>query len=365
VWPTIPFGSLRIWDKDTAWSHIEKEPGVFDWTKLDRIVADAEANGVRDMMMVLAGTPTWASRTPTSEGHPGQFPGEQGMPTDLAFWDRWVEAVVTRYKGRITSYQPWNEANLVTFFNGTPAEMAELTKRTYDIVKRVDPAALVIAPSTGTRLGRPFRTFYPPFLRALEARGWPVDVFTAHTYPAGTGTPVDRQALITEWKSMLQAAGAPNRPLWDTEINFGLRGPGPTPKRDYVGVKAQRLAALSYLDALRLGVSRAYWYYWSAAPEPLLGVQMTPGSAAARSVETLQDWIVGARYQGCRKGTASRVTCNFLKDGQRTQIVWSESTRRVFTAPRFARQVCNLSNVCKPIKNNRKVRTVGPVLLKR
>jgi polysaccharide biosynthesis protein PslG len=365
VWPTIEFGSLRIWDKDTAWSHIEKEPGVFDWTKLDRIVEDAEARGVRDMMMVLAGTPTWASSTPTSEGHPGQFPGEQGMPTDLAFWDRWVEAVVTRYQGRITSYQPWNEANLVTFFNGTPAEMAELTKRTYDIVKRIDPTALVIAPSTGTRLGRPFRTFYPPFLTALAARGWPVDVFTAHTYPAGTGTPVDRQALIAEWKSMLQAAGAPRRPLWDTEINFGLRGPGPTPKRDYVGAQAQRLAALAYLDALRYGVSRAYWYYWSAAPEPLLGVQMTPGSAAARSVQTLEDWIVGARYQGCRKTTASRIICNFRKGGQRQQIVWSESTRRVFTAPRAARQVCNLNNVCKPIKKNRTVRTLGPVLFKR
>jgi hypothetical protein len=364
VWPTIPVGSLRIWDKDTAWSHIEKTPGVFDWVKLDRIVADAEANGVKDIMMVLAGTPTWASKTPTSEGHPGQFPGEQGMPTDLALWDRWVEAVVTRYKGRITSYQPWNEANLVTFFNGTPEEMAILTKRTYDIVKRIDPSALVIAPSTGTRLARPFRVFYPAYLRALAARGWPVDVFTAHTYPAGTGTPVDRQQLILEWKQMLRAAGAPNKPLWDTEINFGLRGPGPTPKRDYVGVDAQRLTALSYLDALRFGVSRAYWYYWSAAPEPLLGVQMTPGSAAARSLETLESWLGGARYQNCRKAAASRIICNFTKGGQKMQVVWSESKRRVFTAPRYARQVCDLNDSCKPLPRNRKVRTVAPVLFK-
>jgi hypothetical protein len=364
VWPTIPVGSLRIWDKDTAWSHIEKEPGVFDWTKLDRIVADAEANGVRDIMMVLAGTPTWASKTPTSEGHPGQFPGEQGMPTDLALWDRWVEAVVTRYKGRITSYQPWNEANLVTFFNGTPEEMAILTKRTYDIVKRVDPAALVIAPSTGTRLARPFRTFYPAFLRALGARGWPVDVFTAHTYPSGTGTPVDRQALIREWKGMLLAAGAPPRPLWDTEINFGLRGPGPTPKRDYVGPTAQRLTALAYLDAMRFGVSRAYWYYWSAAPEPLLGVQMIPGSPAARALETMEDWLVGARYQRCKKGAASRVTCTFNKNGQTIQVVWSETRRRAFTAPRSARQVCDLNNNCRALPKNRKVRTMNPVLFK-
>jgi hypothetical protein len=364
VWPTIPVGSLRIWDKDTSWSRIETQPGVFDWTVLDRIVAKAEAEGVRDIMMVLAGTPQWASRTPNSEGHPGQFRGEQGMPTDLALWDRWVTEVVTRYKGRITSYQPWNEANLVTFFNGTPEEMAILTKRTYDIVKRIDPAALVAAPSTGTRLARPFRVFYPRYLRALAARGWPVDAFTAHTYPSGTGTARDRQKLIIEWKRMLRAAGAPNKPLWDTEINFGLRGPGPTPKRDYVGFQAQRLTALSYLDAMRFGVDRAYWYYWSAAPEPLLGVQMTPGSPASRSLATLQDWLVGASYQRCNKAAASRIICNFTKNGQQMQVVWSESKRRVFTAPRSARQVCDLNNVCRALPNNRKVRTLGPVLLK-
>ena len=364
VWPTIQFGSLRIWDKDTAWSHIEKTPGVYDWTKLDFIVDNATKNGVTDLMFVLAGTPAWASSTPTSTGHPGQFPGEQGMPTDLALWDRWVEAVATRYKGRIDSYQPWNEANLPTFFNGTPEQMAELTKRAHDVIARVDPAAKIVAPSTGTRLGAPFRRFYPRYLAALAERGWPVDAFAAHTYPASLGTPVSRQALAREWAQMLRTAGAPNLPLYDTEINFGLAGPGAAnPYQNIQGKRAQNWAALAYLDSLRLGISRAYWYYWSQQPTPLLGIQMTPNSPAATAVSTLQKWIVGATFQGCRSKANGAVTCNFAKGGERFQIVWAERGTRGFKVARNAQQVCNLNNTCKPLKANKRIRTSGPVYL--
>ena len=364
VWPTIQFGSLRIWDTDTAWSHIEKTPGVYNWAKLDFIVENARKNGVTDLMFVLAGTPAWASSTPTSTGHPGQFPGEQGMPTDLALWDRWVEAVATRYKGRITSYQPWNEANLPTFFNGTPEQMAELTKRAHDVIARVDPAAKIVAPSTGTRLGSPFRRFYPRYLAALAERGWPVDAFAAHTYPASLGTPVSRQALAREWAQMLRDAGAPNLPLYDTEINFGLAGPGvANPYQNIQGKRAQDWAALAYLDSLRLGISRAYWYYWSQQPTPLLGIQMTPNAPAATAVATLQKWIVGTTFQGCRSKANGAVTCNFAKGGEKFQIVWAERGTRGFKGAKNAQQVCNLDNTCKPLNAKKRVRTSGPVYL--
>jgi GH35 family endo-1,4-beta-xylanase len=153
VWPTVKIGALRLWDNETTWSSIEVAPNQFNWAKLDGAVANAEKNGVKDILMVLAGTPSWATDDPASGGAAGVLPGAAGMPRNLADWDDWVTQVVTRYKGRITAYQPWNEANLTTFSTGSPQQMAELTKRTYDIVKRIDPAATVVAPSMGTRLG--------------------------------------------------------------------------------------------------------------------------------------------------------------------------------------------------------------------
>jgi hypothetical protein len=361
-WPTIPIGSLRLWDNQTTWGQIEKTKGVFDWTNLDKAVATAKANGVTDVLMVLAGTPSWATDDPSSGGAAGVLPGAAGMPRDLADWDNWVRQVATRYKGKITAYQPWNEANLTTFSTGTPAEMADLTKHAYDIIKGIDPAAAVVAPSTGTRLGGPFKKFYPAYLAELKARNWPVDVWSAHTYPASLGTPADRAALARLWQSALSAAGAPALPMWDTENNFGLAGPGPSnPDQDIIGPRAGEWAARSYLDALRLGISRVYWYAW-APDEDLLGIQMNNGSTAAIALTTLQTWIVGARFNGC-VGTV-KVACSFTQNGANTRIVWSENGNASFKVAKRFKQICRLDGRCVDRGPRRNVRVNGPVLLR-
>ena len=359
-WPTIPIGSLRLWDNQTTWSAIEKSKGVFDWTKLDNAVATAESQGMKDILLVLAGTPAWATDSPNSGGAAGVLPGAAGMPKNIADWDNWVTAVATRYKGKITAYQPWNEANLTTFSTGTPAQMADLTKHAYDIIKKIDPNATVVAPSTGTRLGGPFMKFYPKYLAELKARNWPVDVFAAHTYPASLGTPVDRAALAIKWLAVLKASGAPNLPLWDTENNFGLAGPGAAnPDQDIVGQKAAEWAARSYLDALRLGISRVYWYAWSA-DQDLLGIQMNAASPAAAAVATLQNWIVGSTFNGCHGGT--KVKCGFTTSGVQSRIVWAQAGKGAFATKGYT-QVCTLDGACAPVTGPRIV-VSGPVLLK-
>jgi polysaccharide biosynthesis protein PslG len=361
VFPTVPVGSVRLWDTQTTWSSVETAQNVFNWSKLDGAVDTARKNGVNDILMVLAGTPSWATDDPSSGGLAGVLPGAAGMPKDLADWDDWVRQVATRYKGRITAYQPWNEANLTTFSTGSPKEMAELTKRAYDIIKSVDPAATVVAPSTGTRLGGPFKKFYPAYLAELKARNWPVDVFAAHTYPASLGTPVDRAVLAKSWTAALKAAGAPDLPLWDTENNFGLAGPGPSnPDQDINGSRAASWTARTYLDALRLGISRVYWYSWGPDLD-LVGIQMNTGSPAAVAYKTLQDWIVGATFNGCRGG--NKVKCTFTKAGATSRIVWAERGRAVFPTKGFS-QVCSLDGTCKAT-SGKKIRVVGPVQLRK
>ena len=360
TWPNIPIGSLRLWDSGTTWSQVETKRGVFDWNALDTAVATAQKNGVNDILMVLAGTPSWATSDPSSGGLAGVEPGGAGAPKDLAYWDEWVTAVATRYKGKITSYQPWNEANLSTFSTMTPSQMADLTKHTYDIVKKIDPKALIVAPSTGTRLKAAFLRFYPKFLAELKARNWPVDAFAAHTYPASLGTPVDSAVLARLWKTVLSNAGAPDLPLWDTEANFGLKGPGnANPDVDINGPRVGQWAARAYLDALRLNVARVYWYAW--APDgDLLGIQMNNGSTASKAVATLQDWIVGATFKGCTG--ANRVKCTFVKGGATTKIVWTERGAAAFSTKGFT-QVCTLTGACSPL-TTKKIRLAGPVLFK-
>ena len=368
VWPSIPFGSLRLWDNDVAWSNIETAPGVYNWTNLDNAINNARAKGVTDIMYVIAGTPAFYSAStcvvpaclPTS--------GAAGMPTDLGAYDKFVSAVVNRYKGQITSYQPWNEANLLTFFEGTPAQLALLTKRTYDIVKQVDPNAAVVATSVGTRLGaknNKFYKWYGPFLDSLANYGWPIDAYAVHTYPHSLGTPVDRGILGEKFNRLLKQKGAPVKPVWDTENNFGLKGPGPqNPDVDIEGAKAANWTAIAYLDALRLGISRVYMYTWEP-PNDLWGIQYYDGSPGATAMQTMQEWIVGTRYRNCKtnkKGT--KVRCNFTGSEGLFQIVYPTKGRKTFKTSKRYSQACDLFGTCSPIKN-RKVRVAGPVLLKR
>lgn len=369
VWPTVPIGSLRLWDTETTWSVIEPAQNQYQWGKLDTAIATAEKNGLNDILYVLAGTPSWATDDPASGGAAGVLPGAAGMPRNLADWDDFVTAVVTRYKGRISAYQIWNEANLTTFSTGSATEMAALTKRAYDIIKRIDPSATVVAPSVGTRLGSKGSTlskklikFYGAYLRQLKKDNWPVDVWAAHTYPASLGTPVDRALLVKGYQRLLTSNGAPAKPIWDTENNFGLAGPGPqNPDQDITNGRAYTWTALTYLDALRLGISRVYWYAWGPEND-LVGIQMNTGSPAADAYATLQEWIVGATYGGCTGGTKGKpVSCTFTKDGEQTKVVWSEKGSKKFTTKGFS-EVCSLNGTCTPI-NGTSVKVSDPVLL--
>jgi hypothetical protein len=367
-WPTIPFGSLRLWDNDVAWSQIEVAPGVYDWTNLDNAVANAEANGVTDIMFVIAGTPQFYSNSTCVA--PACLPtdGAAGVPTDFGAYQRFVTAAVTRYQGRITSYQPWNEGNLLTFFDGSPQQLAALTKITYDVVKSIDPAADVVATSVGTRLGaknNKFYRWYRPHLRALKARGWPIDAYAVHTYPASLETPVDRGVLAEKFNRLLKQENAPKLPVWDTENNFGLKGPGPqNPDVDIEGAKAANWTAVAYLDALRLGISRVYMYTWEPFND-LWGIQYYNGTPGAMAMETLQEWIVGTRFRRCvTNNKETKVRCNFTGPDGWFQIVYPTKGKKSFRTHKRFNEVCNLTGSCKPIKN-RKVRVRGPVLLKR
>jgi GH35 family endo-1,4-beta-xylanase len=362
VWPTINFGSLRLWDNATSWTNIETSKGVFDWTNLDRAVSNANQNGVTDFLMVLSGTPTWATNQRNPISLPA--PNASGVPANMADWDDWVRAVATRYKGKITNYQPWNEANLKTFYTGTPAQMADLTKRAHDIIKSIDPSATIVSPSTGLRLNGALQRFYPKFLQELKARNWPVDVWSAHTYPNSLGTTNDRRELANKWIDLLKAAKAPNLPLWDTENNYGLGGPGTDfPEQDIKGSKAASWTAVTYLDALRLGISRVYIYQWGPYND-LWGIQYKDGAPGAIAMNTLQKWIVGTTYKGCKEAKR-KVTCKFRTSDGVNQIVYSETRKKKFKVAKRYKQMCQLDGTCSAVPANRKVRTKSPVLLKR
>ena len=277
-------GMHRLWDLGVAWKDVNPAPGVFDWTTLDAEITQVEQSGSTPLL-VLGMTPSWAAADPGA-GDPRWGLGTASPPRETSYWRDYVSAVVDRYGPRIPAYQIWNEANLTTFWSGNPEQMAQLTKEAYDIIKSKQPAAIVVAPSIGLRLAPRMRNFTRAFMGALATRGFPVDALAIHTYPAGDGGPADRVALITAWQdTVVQSVGATSPvldlPVYDTEVNYGLAGPGTRPGRAYSDAEAATLIRQTYADSLSLGIDATFWYLYTAAPFPVLGAQLWSGAPDA------------------------------------------------------------------------------------
>ncbi len=355
AWPdsNVPVGSLRLWDSGTAWSQVESTKGSYNWSLLDKAVKNAEAHKTRSILLVLGSTPTWNAKRVKATDYP--VPGAASAPKSVQAWDAFVRAVATRYKGRIDSYQIWNEASLGMFWNGSPELMAELTKRAYDIIKDVDPKATVVAASTTVRLEGAFTRFFSRYLAALGELGWPVDVFAAHLYPNSRGSTSVRDGYIDQVTTALAAAGAPDKPVWDTELNYGLAGPGTeNPHQVIAGAKARDWVVQTMFDSLASGISRTYWYIWTPQAYPLLGLQLTNDSGGAAGLRVYRQWAVGASTTGC-VDDGSVTQCPFDRKGVASLVAWADADGATIQAPAGLTQVCTTANRCEAID--------GPVAL--
>lgn len=348
-WPdaNVPFGSVRLWDSGTSWSQIETSPGQYQWDLLDNAVDNAEEHGVDDILLVLGSTPAWNAKRVVVGDYPA--PGAASAPKDLDAWDDFVRATAKRYAGRINAYQIWNEASLTMFWDGTPKQMAQLTKRAYDIIKEVDPQATVVAASTTVRLPGAFNRFFTRYLEGLRDLDWPVDVFAAHLYPASRGTTDVRAEFITQVLGALKAAGAPERPVWDTELNYGLAGPGSdNPRQRIVGSRARDWVVETTVDSLSLGIDRTYWYIWTPEPYALLGMQLTNTSGAVKGLRIVDQWLVDGMLGECTDDGAV-ATCSVEKNGVPSLIVWSLSGPAAIAPPDGFSEVCRTNNKCAPV----------------
>ncbi len=314
-------GTVRLWDTSTSWNQIEKARGVYTWEALDRQVAQAERAG-QQVLLVLGGTPAWAAVGP-APGNEFAGPGSSMPMTDPAYFEQYIRAVLARYGGRIGAYQIWNEGNISEFWRGTPELLADLTARAYAVIKAAQPGAVVVAASTGSRWVKGFTEFYPEYLTALGNLKWPVDAFSVHLYPMASGTTKDRSYLLGMMKTALRIANAPAKPIWETEINYGITNPGSGQlARVIPDAEIPGYVSRTYLDSLRYGIARSYWYAWT--PEyRLLGIQMWNSYPSTRAYIALRGWVEGARFSGC-SSEAAVVLCNFDRSGVPFSIAYTD-----------------------------------------
>lgn len=279
-WPPFRLPALRLWDSRTTWRDLQPAPGRWDFRTLDAIVAKAAVHGTDDVMLVLAGTPSWAAVRATADDAPWIGPGSASPPRDLRAWYDYVSTVASRYRGRIDAYEIGNEPNLRTFWNGTPGQWAAYVATASAAIHVADPSATVVA---DVGLVRRARDVAATSVWAATAAVAPyVDVLSIHAYPTRR-TMASMHGLLARTRELLRAVDPERRPAWVTEVNVsdgsGLSGAG------------QRRAVRQLTQSVwTAGYERVYWYAWTALGPPNL-IPLSSENPAARA---LRDEMTGA-----------------------------------------------------------------------
>lgn len=363
--PGAPVGAVDLTTNGVYWPTLEPAPGVWDFSRLDAVLAQARANAATPLL-VLGGTPAFHSTS-------SAIPSWPSVPR-MSDWKAYVTAVVAHVSATYASaidYQIWPEPNVLNNFTGTPQQMADLVAAAAYIIHRTSPSATVVAPAMVLRF-RSERRFMREFFDA-KVHGTPVgdlvDVVGVDPYPLEDGTPEDAFALTRGAQRSLEQA-AVDAPVWSLEINYGVPAGGVTSAAPMPARTQASYVIRTYVLNAAGGVRRVYWLGWMRYYS--LGIQMvesdgaTP-TAAGRAFARVHDWLIGRRPHGCTYDRASGVyACTFVKGTEVSRVYWVERGTARVQVPPGARRLQTMTGAVSRLRSGDSVRvTDTPVLVYR
>lgn len=187
--------TIRI---QAGWARCEPEPGKFDFDWLDKVIDFACAKGLNVLLETSYGNPVYPGA--------GGWDLGAGFPVSkegLEAWDRWIETLAKRYKGKVRDWAMWNEPDI---FNPaipgekgkkTPQEIAVFNVRTAKIIRRVIPESRLA--------GLSLASINPKFFEeCLVAMGEDVKMFNWFIYHGYTSAPEDAYPSVEKLKEVLK-----------------------------------------------------------------------------------------------------------------------------------------------------------------
>lgn len=127
-----------------GWAKTEKVRGIYDWQWMDHIVDDAVCRGLEPWIETSYGNTIYPGAGGDNLG--------AGMPLSeegLEAYEKWVAAMVTRYRDRVLDWEVWNEPNFCDNLVNTPEITADFNIRTARIIKDIQPEARISALALG------------------------------------------------------------------------------------------------------------------------------------------------------------------------------------------------------------------------
>jgi hypothetical protein len=140
--------SARI---QSGWAKTEKQPGKYDWAWLDEIVNDMVAQGVMPWVCICYGNTIYPDG-----GGPNLGDGWPRGEEALAAWDRYVAALVKRYRAHVREWEIWNEPGLYKTDDLENArDYADFLIRTAKVVRKQQADAKIVGLSLPALPGIP------------------------------------------------------------------------------------------------------------------------------------------------------------------------------------------------------------------
>jgi hypothetical protein len=337
-WPEVPFGSIRLWDSSTFWYQINPSQGVYDWSVLDAWLDKANA-GHQHILYTLGYTPAWASSNPNDKTCIGP-PGTCDPPNDLnsdgsgtdQHWKDYVTAVASHSHNsstaHIEAWEIWDEPFCSWEFSGTVAQMVRMAKDASEIIKGIDPNAILLTPSIDWSWKQPLDWMASYF---AQGGGQYADVISVHGYvfqDGGTfGEPENVVPYLANFRAVLKTYGQDSKPIWDTEASWG-----DSQKLGFTDPDLQAgWLARFYILHRSNWIDRLFWFSYNSTtnygtlwiPDPqdqrLPGTLLKPGYAFGQ----VRSWLSGAIMTAHCSNTSTIWTCGLSRPGgYEGLIVW-------------------------------------------
>jgi hypothetical protein len=340
--PQILSGSIRSTCSPLL-RDVSPAPGVYDWTKLDQAIDRYIQWGYDDIMLTLCGMPAWLAGDSSKAGWDYFGRGASAEPTSVEAWGKIVGAIADRYKGKIASYQVWNEVTSAGFWSGGVKKLLKMTKEVKKQVNKYDPNALVLSPSVQTHCGdKCFDEVTKPFLKRLKSANWPIDVLTIHGYAEGFNV---RYNQFIKFLDVLKKYKPPSSlPIWDTETNHWGGGLSKSEKKAYL--------PRAFFNSMRLGFERTYWYLWTQDGNGFGDIHLSPGAPVNRSFDTVVEWTVGASIKKCKQ-SGKLTRCTLTKPGETFDVVYTSKGKATYKTSGKKEACPATGGACKGVKNGK------------
>ncbi len=165
---TLRQAGARYYRFAIGWDGVETAPGEYAWGYWDELIRLAPEYGVT-LLPYVCYTPAWLSADPHDYW--------RRPPADPEAFGAFMYAIASRYRGKVASWELWNEPDIENYWLGSAAEFAALVRAGARQVRRADPKALVVL--GGMAKAR------SPFLEELlreQRLGEVLDVVNVHGY---------------------------------------------------------------------------------------------------------------------------------------------------------------------------------------